>query len=61
MQVLPLERFIRCVQFTLNDIARQEDFESGMLRQKYLLHFLYKYISRCVYNEVSAVGYTQVK
>ena len=48
MQVLPLERFIRCVQFTLNDIARQEDFESGMLRQKYLLHFLYKYISRCV-------------
>ena len=45
-QVLPLERVIKCVQDTLAEIAHIDDMESGVLRQKYLLHFLYKYISR---------------
>ena len=48
VQVLPLEQFIRSVQFSFSDLARAEDPESSSLRQKYLLHFLYKYISRSV-------------
>ena len=46
LQVLPLERVIGCVQDTLVEISHLDDVESGVLRQKYLLHFLYKYISR---------------
>ena len=46
VQVLPLEQFIRSVQFSFSDLARAEDSESSSLRQKYLLHFFYKYISR---------------
>ena len=44
--MLPLERVISCVQDTLAEIAHLDDVESSVLRQKYLLHFLYKYISR---------------
>lgn len=46
VQVLPLHVLVNCLQSTLSDIGRVEDYESGALRQKYLLHFLYKYISR---------------
>ena len=46
--MLPLERVIGCVQDTLVEISHLEDVESSILRQKYLLHFLYKYISRSV-------------
>jgi hypothetical protein len=45
IQVLPLEQFIRSVQFSFSDLARAEEPESCSLRQKYLLHFFYKYIS----------------
>ena len=47
-QVLSLEQLIRSVQFFFADIARSEAAESSGLKQKYLLHFFYKYISRCV-------------
>ena len=55
MQVLPLERVISCVQDTLVEIAHLDDLESGVLRQKYLLHFLYKYISRSVSSAIRSV------
>ena len=45
LQILSLERLVAHVSVALSDIAKV-DFESGLLRQKYLLHFLYKYISR---------------
>lgn len=47
--MLSLEQFIRNVQFSFKDLARSDDLESSVLRQKYLLHFFYKYISRLVY------------
>ena len=46
LQVLPLHILIGSLQSTLIDIAKVEEQESSILRQKYLLHFLYKYISR---------------
>ena len=48
LQVLPLHILVGSLQSTLIDIAKVEEQESSVLRQKYLLHFLYKYISRLV-------------
>lgn len=45
-QVLPLHVLITCIHTTLNDMGKMEEYESSILRQKYLLHFLYKYMSR---------------
>jgi len=47
-KVLPLDVLLHCLLSTLVEIGKVEEYESGLLRQQYLLHFLYKYISRSV-------------
>ncbi len=46
VQALPLGGVIDSIRTTLSETGLADEQVSGLLRQKYLLHFLYKYISR---------------
>ena len=54
---MSLEQLVRSVQFSFTDLARTDASESSTLRQKYLLHFFYKYISR--YMHIASFSLTE--